>query len=313
MRVLLAGIGSIGRRHLRLLRERREVSDIIAYRRSIVGDIEGVQEFEDIDAALDTNPDVAFITNPTHLHVETAIMCARGGCDIFIEKPLSNDREGTQELCSVTDDRDLVTMVGCQLRFTPILDRVNDVITEGTMGSVLSFEAYSGSYLPDWRSGQDYRKSYSAEPETGGGAVLDLIHELDYTHWLFGPFDNICGRIGRVSSLDIRSEDAAVMTLDTDQLLGSVHVDYCRPVPRRTLEVVFDEGVITADFIKQTVTIESRDGCDVESFNYNRDKLFRRQLDHFFEAVDCRKPTCNDVHEGKEVLDLALKAKSSHE
>ncbi|SEV91850.1 Gfo/Idh/MocA family protein [Halobacterium jilantaiense] len=312
MRVLVAGVGSIGRRHLRLLREHQEVTDIVAYRRSVVGDIDGVNEFDDIDEVLDLDPDVAFITNPTHLHVKTAIRCARAGCDIFIEKPLSNDREGVDELCSLAVERDLVTMVGCQLRFTPILDFVNELIANKELGSVLSFEAYSGSYLPDWRPNQDYRESYSADPDAGGGAVLDLIHEIDYTHWLFGPFDEICGRVGRVSSLKIDSEDTALMTLRSNQVLGSIHVDYCRPVPRRTLEVVFDEGVVTADFIEQTVTVEGRDGGKKESFNYERDEIFRRQLNHFFKSVDQRKSTFNDVQEGKEVLNLALKAKSSH-
>lgn len=312
MRVLVAGVGSIGRRHLRHLRERREVTEIVAYRRAIVGDIDGVREFDDIHDALDTNPDVAFITNPTHLHVETAIACARAKCDLFVEKPLSNDCEGIDELCSVADKQELVTMVGCQLRFTPVLDRVSDLVTNTEMGSVLSFETYSGSYLPDWRPNQDYRDSYSADPDAGGGAVLDLIHELDYTYWLFGPFDEICGRVGRISSLDVKSEDVAVMTLGSDHLLGSVHVDYCRPVPRRTLEVVFDEGVVTADLIEQTVTIERRDGSETESFDYDRDDVFRRQLDYFLGAVDRRESTCNDIHEGKEVLSLALKAKSSH-
>jgi predicted dehydrogenase len=289
------------------------VTEIIAYRRSVVGDLDGVREFDKIDAALETDPDIAFVTNPTHLHVKTATECARAGCDVFVEKPLSNDREGIEELCSVTNDRDLVTMIGCQLRFTPILDRVKDIVTDGSMGSVLSFEAYSGSYLPDWRSDQDYRESYSADPEAGGGAVLDLIHELDYTHWLFGPFDDICGRTGRVSSLDIDSEDIALMTLESGQLLGSVHVDYCRPVPRRTLEVIFEEGVVTANFIDQTITLQRGNSMELKSFDYDRDDLFCMQLDHFLKAVELRQSSRNDVHEAKEVLNLALDAKSTHE
>lgn len=313
MRVLVAGVGSIGRRHLRLLRERRDVTEIVAYRSSVVGNLDGVREFDELADALDTDPDVAFITNPTHLHVDTATACARAGCDLFIEKPLSNEREGVEKLCSVADDRELVTMVGCQLRFTPVLDFVDDLVTDGRMGDVLSFEAYCGSYLPDWRPEQDYRESYSADPDAGGGVVLDLIHELDYSYWLFGPFDGICGRTGRVSSLDIDSEDVAIMTIDADDLLGSIYVDYCRPIPKRTLEVVLDDGVVTANFLDQTVTVERETRSRTESFDYDRDDVFRRQLDHFFEAVDRREPTCKDVHEGKEVLNLALNSKSSHE
>jgi predicted dehydrogenase len=312
MRVLLAGLGSIGRRHLRLLRARTEITDLVAYRRSATGSVDGVTEFEELDAALATDPDVAFVTNPTHLHVETALTCARADCDLFVEKPLSHSRDRVDELGVVVDERDLVTMVGCQLRFTPVLQRVEAILAERRYGDVLSFEAYSGSYLPDWRPEQDYRESYSAHADRGGGAILDLIHELDYAHWLFGPFTDVCGRPKRVSNLDIETEDVAVMTVESPDLVGTIHVDYCRPTPRRTLEAVFEDAVVTADLVDQALTVETRDDTRREAFEYDRDDPFEAQLDHFLEAVARREATCNEVSEGKEVLDLALNAKASH-
>jgi predicted dehydrogenase len=309
----LTGLGSIGSRHLRLLRERPEITDFIAYRRKITGDVPGVSEFDDLDEALATDPDIAFVTNPTHLHVDTATQCARTGCHLFVEKPLSHTRKGVDRLCDVVDTTGVVTMVGCQLRFTPIFERLHDTLATQRYGPVLSFEAYSGSYLPDWRPDQDYRESYSADPAKGGGVVLDLIHELDYSHWLFGPFDDVCGRVGKVSSLDIDSEDIAVMTVTGPSIVGTVHLDYCRPTPRRTLEVVCEDGVLTADLIDRTLTIDTADGTRTQRFDYSRDDVFERELDHFFAAVRGDEPVRNSVHEAKEVLKLALDAKSSHE
>lgn len=311
--MLIAGLGSIGRRHLRLLRERDDVDEIIAYRRSASGDIKHVEEYECIDEAFATDPEIGFVTNPPDQHIETALACAEAGCDIFVEKPLSNSRAGIKELCDEVDDRGLVTMVACQLRFSPVLKRVEKLLSEKRYGDALSFEAYSGSYLPDWRPDQDYRQSYSSSPQRGGGAVLDLIHELDYSHWLFGPFDGICGRIGNVSGLDISSEDVAVMTVDGKDVVGTIHVDYCRPVPRRTLEIVCELGVVTADLVNGTVSIETPEGNQTESFDNERDTAFRAQLDHFLNAVKCNQETCNDIQGGKDVLELALKVKTSHQ
>lgn len=311
MRVLLVGLGSIGRRHLQLLKERPEVTDIVACRREVTG-IDGVREFDEIESALNTEPDIAFVTNPTDQHVETALECARSDCHLFVEKPLSHNLNGVSTLCEIVTQRDLVTMVGCQLRFTPVLQRVAELLEERRYGGILSFEAYSGSYLPDWRKNSDYRNSYSADPRRGGGAVLDLIHELDYANWLFGPFDDLCGRAGNVSSLEIESEDIGVMTVETDQLVGTIHVDFCRPTPRRTLEVVCEDSVITADLLSQNITIDRPSENRIEEFDYERNVAFREQLKHFLAAVKNNHVTCNPVTQGKDVLSLALKAKSSH-
>jgi len=313
VRVLLTGLGSIGERHCRLLEKRPEVTDIVAYRREVTGTVDGVSEFDDLDEALHTDPDVAFVTNPTHLHIDTATRCARAGCNLFVEKPLSHTHEGVGELCEVVEANDLVTMVGCQLRFTPLLERIHDVLSRRQYGSVLSFEAYSGSYLPDWRPEQDYRESYSADPAVGGGVVLDLIHELDYSHWLLGPFDDVCGRLANVSSLEIDSEDIAVMTLVGSNVVGTLHLDYCRPTPRRMLEIVCEDGVLTANLLDRTLTVDTADGTRTERFDYSRDDVFDRQLDHFLAAIRNGEPARNPIQEAKDVLTLALNAKSSHE
>lgn len=311
MRVLITGLGSIGRRHLRLLRENPAVSDIVALRRQATGEYDDVEEYEDVDRALSTSPDVAFVTNPTFKHVETAVRCAEAGCHLFVEKPLSHSMDGVTRLCSVVEEQSLTTMVGCQLRFSPVLEEVHRIMEEGRHGAPLSFEAYSGSYLPDWRPESDYRESYSADPEAGGGAVLDLIHELDYSHWLFGPFADVCGQIGQVSSLEIESEDVGVMALHGEDNLGTIHVDYCRPTPRRTLEVVCEEGVVHADLVHQELTVEADGERNTMDFEYTRDDMFRRQIDHFLTAVENGERTYNPLSEGKEVLELALNAKSN--
>ena len=57
--------------------------------------------FKNLNEALDQKPDVAFICNPTHLHMETALQCARGNCNLFIEKPVSNSLNAMDELISI--------------------------------------------------------------------------------------------------------------------------------------------------------------------------------------------------------------------
>lgn len=311
MRVLLVGYGSIGRRHAKLLQGTDEVGDMLAYRSgSDSAHIEGIREVYDFQEALSADPDVAFVTNPTGMHVETAVRCAKVGCDLFIEKPLSHAMDGVDRLCEVVKEKDLVTMMGCQLRFDPILQTVERRLADGAVGDVRSFDAVAGSYLPDWRPERDYRETYSASVKLGGGVVLDLIHELDYVDWLFGEIATTRAIVDRVSDLDIETEDIAEIACRTTQgTVGRIHLDYFRRPRRRDLEVVGSEGVLRADLEGKTLSLTNPTGTDRESFEYEPDERLRRQLDQFFEHVKTRESPENDVGTGKRVLQTALDVK----
>jgi predicted dehydrogenase len=299
-----------------LLKELSKDIDLIAYRSgtSALGNDLGVREYTQLEEALNADPDAAFITNPTAKHVETAFPCAKAGCDLFVEKPLSHNLEGIDNLIAVADEKNLITYVGCQLRFDPVLNATRDRLQNEDLGKVLSFRVTAGSYLPDWRPDRDYRDSYSADPDRGGGVVLDLIHEIDYSHWLFGPLRCIASDLGYTDTLDIESEAIAEAIMRTsDGILGSIHLNYCRRQPQRALEVVCENGTLITDLKARTLTIEYSSSTETETFNYGRDERFRKQLAYFLEHVERREPCENDLREGKEILQVALDVKRGHD
>lgn len=313
MRVLFTGLGSIGMRHLRLLREADGSFDIHAYR-SGSSDRETPSEVtshDDLETALSFGPDFVFVTNPTAMHVETALICARNGCHLFLEKPLSHTMEGVDELLRECNERNLITYIGCQLRFHPVIQRIKSAIDDEELGSIRSFQVYAGSYLPEWRPDRDYRETYSADPELGGGVVLDLIHEIDYTYWLFGDVDSVKAWTGAVSDLGIDTEDLAEIIFEMESgAVGTVHLDYYRPVERRTIEIVGADGVLNGNLVDGSVTIMRDDSVEEEIYKFERDDLFRKQLDIFLSHVQSGTPCKNDLREGKNVLRLALEAKA---
>lgn len=315
-RVLFAGLGSIGQRHLSVLRDADEDFDVVAYRSSEgeAGTFENVDEYRSLDAALSTEPEIAFITNPTHRHVDTARSCAAHGCDLLVEKPLSHTMEGVDELIETVDRQDLVTMMGCQLRFDPVIERVRELLTDGVIGEPYSFDITAGSYLPEWRPGRDYTETYSAKAAMGGGVVLDLIHEIDYAKWLFGELVEIQSHVGQISSLDIETEDIAEVNCRTvNGQIGRIHLDYYRQPGARRLEVVGDRGVVEADIQNGTVCHLGPDTEKTETFEYERNERFRQQLASFLDHVRSRDPCENDVSTGKMVLRTALKIRSEHD
>jgi predicted dehydrogenase len=271
-------------------------------------------EYTRLQDALDTDPAVAFITNPTDKHADTALACAKSGCDLLVEKPLSHNLEGVDELITVSSDRNLITYVGCQLRFDPVLNTVRERLRDGELGTALSFHATAGSYLPDWRPDLDYRDSYSADPDRGGGVVLDLIHEIDYVHWLFGPLQCTGSELMYTDTLDIETEAIAEAIVKTsDGVIGSIHLDYCRRQPRRSLEVVCEKGTLVAELEQRTLTVEYSSSTETETFDYGRDERFRDQLESFLEHVDTREACENDLQEAKEMLKVALVIKKGHD
>ena len=312
MKILLTGMGSIGKRHAQLLRECSWDIDLITYRSdsSKSRNSFNIPEYTELEEALDTDPDIVFITNPTNQHIETALLCAKAGCDLFIEKPLSHDLENIDDLISTVENRDLITYIGCQLRFDPVLIAAQEKLQNEDLGDILSFRATSGSYLPDWRPESDYRESYSADPDRGGGVVLDLIHEIDYSHWLFGPLQATSSEIGYTGTLEIDSEALAeVLVRTSDDIIGSIHLDYCRRRPQRKLEVVCEDGTVIADIHEQTLTLEYPSSTETEKFEYGRDRRFRSQLEYFLEHVESRTLCENDIIEAKRVLQIALNIK----
>lgn len=317
MKLLIAGLGSIGRRHLRNLQVLGH-QDVILYHTGCStlpeDELVGIPTETDLAAALAHRPQAAIITNPTSLHVETALACAQAGCHLFIEKPLSQTLEGCAELKAIVKQKQLITMIGCQFRFHPLLIALREQLQAGRIGEVIGARAEWGEYLPDWHPWEDYRHSYSACKDLGGGAILTLIHPLDYLYWLFGKVKRVHASICSISSLQTDAEDdLAEITLEfTSGVVGQVHLDYIQRPPVHTLMVWGDNGRVKWDYYAGTLCWETVDGSiQVEEVpdGFERNTMFIDEMRHFLECIEQRKPTQIPLEEGIAVLEIALRAK----
>ena len=212
MKFLIAGFGSIGRRHFRnlLTLGERDILLYHTYHSSLPDDELGGFPIEtDLRAALAHQPDAVIVSNPTALHLEVAIPAAQCGCHLLIEKPISHSMARIDELEQVVQQNDNQVLVGYQLRFHPGLKLVKKLLDEGAIGEPVSARAHWGEYLPDWHPWEDYRQGYSARSDLGGGVILTLSHPLDYLRWLLGEVDCLWAFAGRLGDLEIDVEDTA--------------------------------------------------------------------------------------------------------
>ena len=319
-RFLVLGCGSIGKRPIENLR-RLGINDIIAFdtqaaRAAEVAAGYGIRTVTSLAAAWQQRPDVCLITAPTSLHLALARQAAEQGCHLFIEKPLSHSWHGVEELLAIIARQRLVTLVGCNMRFHPGLRELKRLLTEIAVGRVIAARVEAGQYLPDWHPWEDYRRGYSARSALGGGVILDAIHEIDYLYWLLGPVADAVCLAGKLSQLEIDTEDTAAMLLQFQNgTIGEVHLDYVQRAYRRTCQIIGEEGTIHWDFSAGQVrwySARTREWSQCENpAGWEVNQMYVDEMEHFLACLAGEAKPELEVSQAAEVLLIALAAKQS--
>jgi predicted dehydrogenase len=319
MKFMIAGLGSIGRRHLNNLVALGE-NDILLYR-TYLGtlpddELAGFPVETDLKAALAHHPDAVVVSNPTALHLEVAIPAAEAGCHLLLEKPISNALDGLDELREVVADGGGRVLVGFQFRYHPGLRKINELLSSGEVGRPLSVHAHWGEYLPDWHPWEDYRKGYSARSDLGGGVALTLCHPLDYLRWLLGEVTGVWAFSSNSRALDIEVEDTVEIGLRfASGMIGSVHLDFNQRPASHRLEIVLTGGTIRWDNLDGGVEIYRAENESWKTYpspdGFERNDLFRSQMHHFREVIKGEvMPECS-LEDGIRALELVAAAHSS--
>jgi predicted dehydrogenase len=321
MNILIAGLGSVGRRHLRNLLALGE-KDIIFYRtfQATLPDDELVAypTETDLASALAHKPEAVIIANPTALHMEVAIPAAEAGCHLFMEKPISHSLDGLDRLETILVERNRQALVGFQFRFHPTLQKTASLLKDGMIGRPLSVRAHWGEYLPGFHPWEDYRLSYAARADLGGGVTLTLCHPLDYLRWLLGDVEALWAFASRQSDLELNVEDTAEIGLRfASGATGSLHLDYNQRPSTHLLEIIGTQGTLRWDNASGRLSVYRANAQSLgwEEYNpperFERNDLFLAEMRHFLAVVrDEEKPVCT-LQDGAAALRLVLGAQES--
>jgi predicted dehydrogenase len=263
-RILIVGLGSIGRRHARIARALLPAARIIALRSGASASAPPAEIdtcVTRIEEALSFEPQAAVIASPSPLHLGTARACAAASIHLLIEKPISNVSDGVEDLIAYCATRQIVLLTGYNLRYAPSLVKFQELVREGAVGRVLYVRADVGQFLPTWRPDTDYRTGVSAQSALGGGVLLELSHEIDYLRWMLGDALWVSAVVTRTGTLDIDVEDAAHLAVgfrgaaDTPSVVATLTMDCVRHDRTRTCTVVGESGTLCWDGIANTVTV----------------------------------------------------------
>lgn len=314
----MCGAGSIGQRHIRNLqdlganvsawRSRYELADALSAQYNIIVHKDFEQALEKVDA-------VVIATN-TKLHIDIALKAAKLGKAIFIEKPICKFLAEANPLIKEVSRRNNIIEVGFQLRAHPNLIKLFELIRQKDFGPLYTYRAVVGQRLDMWRPNTDYRRSYSANAEDGGGALLDLIHEIDLVQWLTGSIDKVFGNMANVSNLEMNAEDLVNLTLvNKNNAVGQIQMDMVSPEYRRELELVYRDAIIywnySAGVVQKKINGRLLLVHEVTQ-GFERNTMFMTQMNHFINRINGEqvKPLCS-LEDGLNAQKIAEAARLS--
>jgi predicted dehydrogenase len=310
--VLIAGCGSIGRRHARVLRGLglRDIRacDPVAAQRDTLAAETSARLFASYDEGLASRPDAVFICTPPEMHIPMAIQALESGAHVFCEKPLSAGTEGIDELAASVARSGRVMMVGLCFRFHAGLRKAKALLETGSLGRLVSIRCLVGEHLPTIRP--DYRGLYIVE----SGGAFELTHEIDLAVWFANlPVRDVKCIARTISDVEMRAPDTVEILVDFEgRSIASVHLDLFQIPRRRQTELICTKGVILVEFAQWNRCTVSSCGASGEwrheELATDRDDMFRAEDLEFLSAVaEGRTPACG-IDEARKSVDIAERA-----
>ena len=311
-KILIIGAGSIGRRHATNLATLGTDVSVFDVKQEFLNTVcyeNNWDPIHDLNFALDNNKyDAAIICAPTNLHIPYAQKAVNAGLHIFIEKPLSHTMDGIENLIAAQKQKGLIGMAGFNLRFEPGLQYIKQCLDPDRVAFA---RVESGSYLPEWRPGTDYKKGYSANKSMGGGIILDDVDEIDYACWLFGYPDSVLSTFGTYGSLDIDVEDVADIHLHYPDKSVTIHSDYLQRRYTRSCKICFRDGYSTEWVFGDHVAEYTEAGENTYSYGnrFKPNDMYFEEMHYFLSCMENGIPPDSSLENAAHILKIALTAK----
>lgn len=303
MKILIVGLGSIGKKHLKIIQDILPQTDVYGLRSKrdaeIYSDVTNIYNLDQIESL---KIDFAIIANPTSEHKSTIAQLIDFGFPLFIEKPIYSSLD-IEEIVNLVNTKGILTYVACNLRFLDSIKFIKENLSLRKTKKLNEVNAYCGSYLPDWRPNSDFRKTYSAITELGGGVHIDLIHELDYLYWIFDIPKEVKRTFRNQSTLSISSFDYANYLLDYEGFCANIVLNYYRRDTKRCFELVFDDETWNIDLLNNHITCNNK---TIFSSEQRIADTYQIQMEYFIDCIIGRRNTFNTISDAYNVLKICL-------
>ena len=291
--IVVFGAGSIGERHIRNLWQLGFRNIAVFRQRNLpfrdIADakVTVIKTWEEVDKL---KPIAAIITSPTSFHTTQTIECVKRNIHVLVEKPLSNTTEDFQELKNTIENRQVFVYVGYMMRFHPLVIKAKQIIDSKEYGDVISLQSKWAEYLPDWHPWEDYRTSYAAQKNLGGGVALTLSHEIDLCNFLSNSkVKTSYIQKNSKSKLEIDVESGAdILIKYENDSTSNIHLNFYEKCKERFLRIVLDDASLIFDYFNSTLTIKTNFQDDIvfTEKDFDRNDMFVEQTKYFFSKLD---------------------------
>ena len=302
-KILIVGLGSIGKRHLNNFSKYCKFIDVCDSRSDRLKDIREKfkvrNTFKDFNEAFKINKyDAVLICTPPSSHLKIAKIATKNKCSLFIEKPLGINVSGWKNISNQCKKNKIVNYVAYCHRFIPYTNFFKKlIINKKIIGKIFSGHLRWASYLPSWHPYEDYRKFYMSSKKLGGGALLDDSHGIDLIRYLLGDVKSVFGKVCNLSDLKMNSDDSVHGLINLkNKILITMSFELYETSPEISLKLTGSKGSIKWDRVKNLIEVYSKEK--------NKTKAFQFDLKNLMSMYDLQTKYFIDLLNGKHKNDL---------
>lgn len=305
--VAVIGLGNIAIRHRHNLKLLFPEANVYAMSASGRVPTEVVSDSDvlvgSVDELVRRQVELVIVASPAPFHASHAIPLIKASIPTLIEKPVTSNVRDAECLSQIVRQSQTPIGVGYCLRYLSSSLRIKELLEEGILGEMYNVFIHIGQYLPDWRPTEDYRESVSASKYLGGGALLELSHELDYAQWLLGNLKVEYAILRSSKELDLDVEDIADILLSSETgVVCNIHLDFLQRSPQRKCSFIGARGRLDWDLIRNTITFVGCQGVEVVYSNpdWDKNQMYLAMLQDFIDQIKGQNHRCIS-------LDVAMK------
>ena len=325
MKILVVGLGSMGKRRVRNL-TRLGVSGLVGYdpredRRKEAENKYGIETIGDWHEVEAMPADAWIISTPPDTHIDYGLKAARLGIHFFCEANVTDPR--ATEMIETLKASGTVGAPSCTMRYYFGPKKIKELIKSGAIGKPWLFTYQTGQYLPDWHPWESYKDFYVSKRETG--ACREIVpFELAWLTDIFGEVGTLTGLKDKVSDLDADIDDVYQLLMRfKDGISGHLLVDVVARPAVRKFRVNGSEGTIEWDHTANTVMLWTAKAGTWEQFNLasgtveagyiHAEEPYVLEMADFLAAVKGEHPWPYSFSDDEEVLELLVQAERSNE
>ena len=296
------GVGAMGENHVRVYHKMEEanlmgVSDVSERALKKIEKKYGAKGYTDYCELL-ANPEIEVVSVcvPTTFHHAVVMEAIKHKKHVLVEKPIAFTLTEAEEMIAAAKEAGVILATGHVERFNPAVQKAKELIDDGVIGDIVSAFAKRVGPLP---------------PRIKDvGVSIDLaIHDMDIMNYLFE--EEITQVYGTMNSSfdDSEFEDhAEIMVSFDNESTGIIEVNWLTPYKRRELELTGTAGIISVDYIQQSIEVFGKFAQDIEIVH---EEPLKGELKSFLNSVVEEKEPVITGEDGLKALKMVIAANKS--